>query len=214
MSKGNGSKPAMVLLLFCALGVGALAWYVKADPKAAHVTKLARNTDDFGDDAPEVTVHTHRHARPADDGDTAPETKSSEQIRLPEIKGEDVSLQSDKVDVPDGEDSKKFLAERVVKDLSLSNVTVHGVDVRNGVAVINFGGDIDAGMGSEQEGNFLKELQTGFGQFSQIKRIEIDKEGEPLESLGHIDLTDPIPVTRPGESESGSEQGSGAMPLE
>ena len=182
----------MVLMLMGALGVGALAWYVKSDPKAAHVAQIAPSADYTESKPP---IHHRRKVEDTEDKTGAP-------VQVPELQGDKVALTSDKVEVPDGEDAKKFIAEAVVKDISLENVKVLGVEVRHGVAVINFGGDIDAGMGSQQEGRMLTELQMGFGQFPEVRRIEIDKEGERLDSLGHIDLTEPISVIRPGESES------------
>ena len=207
----------MVLLLICACGAGALAWYVKADPEAAHVSKVLKTAVDAGPDTT-VVVHHRRHQTEAATDDSQNDPGTPDQVQVPEMKDQDVTLKSEKTDVPSGEDPKKFIAEEVVKDVSLENVRVHGVDVHNGVAVINFAGDIDAGMGSEQEAHFLKELQKGFGQFPEVRRIEIDKDGEPLEELGHIDLSDPLPVIRPGESDSDqgspSAQGPDAMPLE
>jgi hypothetical protein len=186
----------MVLMLMGALGVGALAWYVKGDPAAAHVAKAAPSAD-----YTEAKPPTHRQRRKPEDS----EEKTATMVQVPELQGDKVALTSDKVEVPDGEDSKKFIAEAVVRDVNLQNVKVLGVEVRHGVAVINFGGDIDSGMGSQQEGQFLTELEKGLGQFPEVRRIEIDKEGQPLDSLGHIDLTEPISVIRPGESDSESD---------
>ena len=47
-------------------------------------------------------------------------------------------------------------------------------------------------MGSMEEGAFLRALQVGFGQFTDVDKVAIEADGEPLQS-GHVDLSEPLP---------------------
>jgi hypothetical protein len=196
MAKGASSKAVVVLLLVGVCGVGALALYVKSDPLAAKVPVDMRRTDDqpaVKVERPTVTTGPIETPRPA---------KQTESVLIPSFAGGQVGSEMAKQDVPEGKDPKVFLAEEIVKGAKIENARVLGVDVHNGTAVINFADGIDTGMGSDQEALFITALQKGYGQFPEVSKLEIDKEGQPLESVGgHIDLTDGLTVTRPGSSD-------------
>ena len=64
---------------------------------------------------------------------------------------------------------------------------------------MNYNAAVGKGMGSMEEGSFIRALQVGFGQFEDVDRISVESGGKPLES-GHVDLTDPLPVIRPGQN--------------
>ncbi len=199
MSKGPGSKALLTFVFIGALGVGALALYVKTVPGASVVpAALHRHVEQS---APLVRRH---HTKPTVEN-ASEEESQGQRVRLPAIQGGKVSLAEDQTDVPAGLDPKVFVAQSVLKEDRVEGVRVMGVELRNGVAVINFSNGIDEGMGSMQEGAFLNALKAGFGQFPEVKTIQIYQDGEPLDSLGHIDLTDPISVTRPnGDSAQSS----------
>jgi hypothetical protein len=192
MGKGPGGKTVLSLFFIGALGVGALAIYVKSDPNAARVLAPMAKPSASSDE--NVAVHRH-HARHTDEDDG--QSSDSSGVYLPEIRDEHPTLKSERTEVPDGKDPMQFVAEQTLKTIRLQGVRVLNVDVRNGVAAINFDDQIDSGMGSTQEGQFLDALELAFGQFPNVKSIEIEKEGEALDSLGHIELSGPQPVTHP-----------------
>ncbi len=194
MAKGTNSKAVLIFMLVGIGGAGALAWYVKNEPGAARVPADLRVTQ------PEPSVHIERPTRTETptDGITKPATQT---ILLPVIHDGKLSPETTKAEVPEGKDPKVFVTEEIVKAAKIDNARVLGVDVHNGVAAINFANGIDSGMGSEQEGLFLTALQQAFAQFPEVRKLELDKEGQPLESLGgHIDLTDGLPVAAPAPS--------------
>src|SRR5580698_2769475 len=103
MSNSPSGKAVLVLMLIGALGVGALALYVKTEPGAARVREPA-----------EVSVSersfTHRHraaAAKSDDEQEPTQTASHhEMVFLPTIDGADVGLSKVKTEVPDGQDPR------------------------------------------------------------------------------------------------------------
>ena len=198
MSNGPSTKAVLVLMLIGACGVGALAWYVKAEPRAAKVPADLRRQDS----SPDVEISRPKRVEtPTDEPAPAHEAQT---VMLPVFADDKVGTDMKQVSVPDGQDPKIFLVGEIAKG-SHVEARVLGVDVHNGTAVLNFGNGIDDGMGSDQEALFISALQKAFAQFPEVKRLELDKESKPLESLGgHIDLTDGLPVTQPGASPSDS----------
>lgn len=193
MSNSPTGKAVLVLMLIGALGVGALAWYVKAEPGAARVRQPAEASV-----SERSFAHRHHSAAPKADDDQEPTQGQSEHeaVFVPTINGPDVTLSKTKREVPDGQQPKEFLVQEVLKADGIDGVKLLGVTMRGNTAVLNFSGDFN--MGSMQEGAFLKALQNAFGQYQDVEYIEIDQDGHPLDSLEHIDLTDPVTVIRPG----------------
>jgi hypothetical protein len=198
MSKGASSKAALVLMLIGVCGVGALAWYVKAEPKAAQVPADLRRSE-----PPTPEVRISRRSPSEETQETAP-SHTEKTVMVPVFADDKVAMDMQQTTVPEGKDPKAFLVEEVAKG-SHVEAKILGVDVHNGVAVINFGNGIDDGMSSDQEALFISALQKAFSQFDDVQKLELDKESQPLESLGgHIDLTDGLPVLRPGSAPSDS----------
>jgi hypothetical protein len=192
MANGASNKAVVVLLLIAIGGAGALAWYVKNDPNAARVTGDLRRPDE----APAPPLVRQDQTQPS--VEEQPKPTQAQTVELPVIRDGKLSAETAKADVPYGKDPKLFLAEEIVKAVKLDNAQVLNVDVRNGTAVINFGKGVDGGMGSDQEGLFLSSLQQGFAQFPEVKNLELDMEGQKLDSIGgHIDLSEGLPVGSP-----------------
>lgn len=199
----SSQKAAIVLILAGSLGVGALAFYVKSTPNASHVPDDLR------------VVENKKPPKPPKN-EAKPEEKTVETasttVRLP-VFGDDISdmgLAKEETPVPGGGDAMKFVATKIAEAAQIEGARVLGVDVRDHVAIVNYNEAIGKGMGSMEEGAFIRALQVGFGQFTQIDKVTVEKEGEPLTS-GHIDLSEPLPVVRPGAKSS---EGSDPKPVE
>lgn len=209
MSKGPSSKALLILTFVGALGVGALAWYVKSDPSAAHVPMALRADSAKSTDPSDRPIRSHRSRASQDDQAESKPNSVAVFVQVPKFESGAIAA-SQSVQVPEGVEPHKFVAEQVVKGALTSEVRVLGVDIRNRVATINFGSEVTNGMGSDEESNLIKGLQTAFGQFPNVDRIEIYREGEPVDSLGHIDLTDPIKVLSSGDRSSSARESAGA----
>ena len=188
----NGTGPAVfMLVLIGAMGAGVLAYYVQSSPSAQRVPAALRK--------PEVEVHssTSRPANPPS-VNVEVEAKPVDGVRVPKLNGGNVSLVAPETAPAEGEDPKTFVASHVLTAAGLSNVRCLGVQVRESVALVEFSKELADGVGSMEEGDFVKMLEVGFGQFSDVKKVQILIDGKPIDTLGHLELTDPLPVSEPG----------------
>lgn len=201
MSSHKGHKAAIVLMLGGALGVGALAYYVKSTPDAGHIPLEIRRHEDKKSTAGTTS-------KPETSSPLESKTPTGPTVRLPVIGEEDISLAAKETAVPEGQQPMHFVAQSVADEMKIEGARVLGIDVRDHVAVVNFNRAVEKGMGSMEEGKFLQALQMGFGQFKDIDRIAIEADGAPMTS-GHVDLSDPLPVIRPGEKPDDSDPKSG-----
>ncbi len=198
MSQNKGGRAAILLILAGGLGVGTLAYYVKSTPEAAHVPDALRAHSDRKTFAEATTTAPHEAAHPVHRD--RPKASQGETVRLP-VFGDDISdmaLDGRGTAVPGGQDAMQFVAGKIAEAAHIDGARVLNVDVRDHVAFVGYNAAVQKGMGSMEEGAFLRALQIGFGQFTDIDKIAVEANGEPLQS-GHVDLSEPLPVVRPGE---------------
>jgi hypothetical protein len=86
----------------------------------------------------------------------------------------------------------------VPKDAQLLDVKMEGA-----TAVLNFNDAFRAGYGTEDEQIVIQGILSSLAQFSEVQNVLFKINGQPLESIGNIDLSEPQPVTR--EDSKGSE---------
>jgi hypothetical protein len=198
MSNHKGGRAAILLILAGTLGVGALAYYVKSTPDASRVPdeiRVVRNQESHP--KPEATIEASETKPNAEKEPTR--TIHSNTVRIP-VFGDDISdmgLDKRETPVPSGQDGMRFVAQRIADAAHFDGARVLGVEVRDHVAIVKYNGAVAKGMGSMEEGLFLRALQVGFGQFTQIDKVTVESDGQPLQS-GHVDLGEPLPVVRPG----------------
>ena len=188
-SKGTGPAVFMLVLLG-AMGAGVLAYYVQSNPSAQRVPAALRR--------PEPEVHSSAHAQSHPSATVEVETKPVDGTLVPKLEGNNVRLVSPEKAPLEGEDPKTFVASHVLTAAGLDAVRCLGVQVKDGVALVEFSKELEDGVGSMEEGDFVKMLEVGFGQFSDVKSVQILVNGKPVDSLGHLELGDPLPVSAPG----------------
>jgi hypothetical protein len=195
MRKGLSGKALLILGLTGALGVGALAIYVKEEPGAAKVMPSL-----LGDQTAPKPIRSVTTADTEGTDTPSKPNKAEKTVYMPKIDGVEATLRSEKATVPAGKDPMQFVAAACLKEANVDGVKVRSVRLEDGLAVIDFDKTILDGMGAEQEGSFLKALQVSFGQFKNVRRVELDAENEEINSLGSIEISGPLRVVRPGES--------------
>ena len=195
MDRARGGRAAIVLVLAGGLGLGALAYYVRTTPEAGRVPDAIRRDPTV---APTTkTPPPDEPPKPVEKKTLAPETTT---VRLP-VFGDsiaDMELAKAETPVPDGASAMRFVAGRIAEAAHLDGARVLGVEVREHTAFVSYNAAVQKGMGSMEEGAFLRALQIGFGQFTGVDRVAVESDGRPLES-GHVDLAEPLAVIRPGE---------------
>ncbi len=191
-----------MLFLMGALGFGVFAAYISKTPQAARVPNELRR-----DRPTPVVKHEDRTSQPTkDDQGTKP---TAETYYIPKVSGETVKLGDAAPEVPAGEDAKKFLGNETLKAFNLGDgPAVLGVDVRDHIAVLDMNqAFVDHGYGSSQEGQLVEAMQIVYGQFPDVEKIQFMCNGQPIDSLGHLELSAPLPVEH-------SSKGSGPKPPE
>lgn len=208
MPRRSERKPAnravLILMLCAALGFGAFAAYVKSTPGALHVLVDRRRDADEPLAAPERSAPIRHH--------TEAPAKLAVSVKALVVQGSDVTL-GESEEVPQGVTPEQFMADEALKAAHVDAKLTH-VSVQNGTATVDFTSDIENGMGSEQEGAFLNALAVGLGQFPSIDKFQVTVGDKPVDSLGHIDISDPQDVQRsPAQSPAASTLGSQSTPI-
>lgn len=190
-NSGKATKSLLILLFIGVVVLAATGAYVQLLPHAhPQQSSLAQDERPSDDDSP-----TKPQGRP----DKAPPTKepSQQALMLPVVHGEDVVLSSAADQPAQGEEPAVFLANASLKAVHAEGARALSVQIKDRVALIDFSSEIQDGMGSSQEANFLKALQVSLGQLPDVDKVQITIGGQPIESLGHFDANEPIEVIRP-----------------
>lgn len=185
-------------MLIAALGVGVFAAYVRLTPSAAHVDAgVRRPAVEAPIDRPKEPVVRRSHEHGPDV--TLQETPKALAFKLPKIDGDNVSLGGPAGPVPQGIQPAVFLATETMKVLKIdgAKALTARIDGRN--AIIEFTPALEKGYGSTEEGTLIKALQTALGQVTDFDTFQLAIEGKTLDTLGQIDLSEPIPVIRDGK---------------
>jgi hypothetical protein len=196
--KNSGTKAIWVLLLIGVAGAAALAAYVRLTP-AQHVPPEMRA-------APHDTVASKVDRRPAD------QERTHVDILTPEVSGTDLHLKTQRQQVPQGENPMTYAVNQFLKNSHIvdDKAKAIGVQVKAGVAYIDFTPSFRQTYGSLDERTLLQGICTTLGQFPNVNKVQFQVDGQPLESLGNVELTDPIDVIRPGKADSGTQANAGA----
>jgi len=183
-----------MLLLVGAMGAVAVAAYVQSTPDARRVPDDLRKPEPAAqvsktNDAEPTAARPHRQ-------DSSPRRPDQTSLMVPTLDGQNVVLRAASDGPSRGEDPKVFVANAALRAVKVDGARALGVQVKDGVAVIDFNPALEQGFGSMEEGTLIKALQMGMGQFKDVDKVQIMVEGKPIESLGHFELTDPLPVIR------------------
>jgi hypothetical protein len=140
-----------------------------------------------------------RPAPKPDSDNSATNDKPGAQTALltPDVHGENVILAASTVQPAAGEEPAVFLANASLKAVHSDSAKALSVRVKNRIALIEFSPEIEDGFGSFQEANFIKALQMSLGQLPDVDKFQILVNGQPIESLGHFEVSDAQDVIRP-----------------
>lgn len=177
--KTKSTFPIWVLLCIGVFGLGALAAYVKYSGAA--------------------TVLPEDRLRVA-----GPQGKSAEQpksvtVLKPHYEDDKLLFNKEEHPVPEGVNAMVFSVNQFLEKSQVAPKDARAVScsVKDGVATIEFSKAFDRTYGTEDEHTLLDGILTTMGQFGEVESVQFDVEGQPLETLGNVDLTTPQPVMRP-----------------
>ncbi|AIE87036.1 GerMN domain-containing protein [Fimbriimonas ginsengisoli] len=185
-------------MLVAALGVIGFAAYVKMAPGASHVPEPLRRPA-IESPVGNLPSSPRRHSAGPDvkvDSHTDPD------LKVPAVQGNDVKLAHSAGKVPDGVKPMVFLANATLESLKIEKAKALGVEIKDRNALVDFNPELEKGYGSTEEGQLIKALQMALGQFPDIDTFQIVIDGKTIDSLGQIDLSEPISVIRPDGTEA------------
>ena len=148
--------------------------------------------------------------------DTVPrETKTEQQTGgdkvhafTPYYKNDDLAFRSEPMDVPKNADKYVFVIDKYLRSVKAvpQDAVLKTCKLENGVATLDFNKAFDRTYGTFDESTIINGILTVMGQFSEVSYVKFTVEGQKIDTLGNMDLTDPLEVERsPGVPASGGE---------
>lgn len=181
-AKRSNLGGVIALLLIGAAGVYGVGVYVKKTPEAEHVAPAIHRTSEDG------------NVKPADRAST--DNQSSVKILTPKSKGADLSMDEATESVPDGTDAKVFAINRFLENTHItpSNARALSIDIKGDVAYVSFNEAMQKSYGSSDERTILQGLCKTLAQFPEVKKVQFEIDGKPMDSIGNVDLSQPLDV--------------------
>lgn len=191
----KSGNPMIALMAVGVLGLGALAAYVKfggADkvpPELKRVESLQKKDVPAGKNEPEPPVE-----------------KTTVELFTPSRDSEELKFTKHRSDVPEGEDARLFALNHFLQASKIADpkAKVVGIQVKDGVALIDASPEFNQTYGTFDEEAILKGISATLAQFNDIEKVQFFVEGKPVTTLGNVDLTEPISVRTKSGSEAGA----------
>lgn len=189
MSKQTKASKAIVIgmLALGLAGVGALAIYVQGHAKAV--------TDQRADVEPVMTKPIE-----APKETTTKVATERTVVLTPVMKGMDLTFTQETKDVPQGEEPHVFAVNEYLHKIPAvpRDARLLAFELENRMAILSFNDKfVNAGFGSEDEKAVLDGIAATMGLDSAIDSVQIESDGRKVDTLGHADLSDPMPAIRP-----------------
>ena len=125
-----------------------------------------------------------------------------------DFEGNGTKLHPVEVEVPGDEDPAEGALRRLFEQGDEGNLVnpiprdtrLLSLEVKDGLATVNLSREFSDNFtgGSEEEALTIRVILRTLGQFPEITKVEFKLEGEPLETLGHVDFSGPQNVGRVG----------------
>ena len=193
MSSKRSKSNIGVILLFLvgASGAAALGLYVKA----------GHSTVPPEDRRPAAVVEKPTTPKPVEE--TKPEATTQADVLVPTMTGTDLTFKTESRPLPEGVNPMIFAVNEYLKQIPAvpKDGRLIGVEVINHTAIMQFNQTFaDNTYGSEDEKTVLDGLCATMGMFPDVNDIKLEVNGKGIDSLGHVELSDPLPVTRLSKS--------------
>jgi hypothetical protein len=182
MARSSEKSPVVPILLVCTvLAVGAVA-YIKMAP-ADKVVREVQNEQQTGGER----VH----------------------LLVPYYADHELKFTSEQFEVPRNVDPHVYVVNDYLRATRFvpKEATVKTCVIEDGTATLDFTEAFYTSYGTEDESTVVNGILNVMGQFNDVSFVRILVEGKPIDTLGNIELTDPLPVIRPeGLEPAGSAQ--------
>lgn len=120
-------------------------------------------------------------------------------VLSPHYQGGELSFIATETDVPKGEDPHVFAVNEYLSKVKAvpQDGRLKSCQVSNGVATADFTPALQSGYGTEDEQTVVNGILAAFGAFDDVKYVRFLVDGQPIDTLGNIELKDPQPVLHP-----------------
>jgi hypothetical protein len=186
--KGPTTKTLLIVALCGAAIVGSLAAYVKLTP-----------ADRVPEDQRRVEAPAKPRIEPQIDVSVEKAPEGRVYVFEPFFDGNDLKFNTRMADVPKGTSPETYALGAFLEAsrIPAPEARVLDVDVRNGLAAVSFNSAFAGGYGSSDEQVLIEGIRRSLGQFPAINEFELYIDGTKMETLGSVELSEPVPVIRP-----------------
>lgn len=186
--KGPTTKTLLIVALCGAAIVGSLAAYVKLTP-----------ADRVPEDQRRVESPAKPRVEPKVDVSVQKAPEGRVYVFEPYFEGNDLKFNTRMADIPRETPPEVFVLTAFLEASRIPDPSarVLGVDVRDGLAAVSFNSAFAGGYGSTDEQVLIEGIRRSLGQFPAINEVELYIDGTKMETLGSVELAEPLPVIRP-----------------
>ena len=179
----KSSRTVLIVILGSALGLSGLAFY--ASKGDANKIPAQERRQSFGEPSVEVQVK--------------PKTSLGKvEVFNATYKGDDLVFSSTELSVPKDESPIVFSLNEYLDTLEFVDKKARVVGAvlseESGEVKISCTQGMRQTYGTEDESTLFNGIRVVLGQFPQIKTFKLLIEGQPIETFGSVDLTEPITV--------------------
>lgn len=182
-SKGDKSLIVSVLLV-CAVVAAGVTAYIKFAPadKVVNEVKQTEQQEQLG---------------------------GGVRVLTPYYANDDLKFTEKLVDVPPDADPMVFAVNTYLRTVTYvpKDAQVNTVTVYEGIATLDFNAPFETTYGTFDEKTVVDGILATMGQFEDVSFVKFTVEGRQLETLGNLELVDPLGVIRlqqlasPGDAE-------------
>ena len=119
----------------------------------------------------------------------------------PSYQDDKMVLKPTPINVPPGRTKLFAAVSELIRDEKLfpKGVKLLSAEVKGRTAELNFSEELRAGYSTDEEEALLKSLSATVGQFPEVDNMRILVSGSAVDTLGNVELSDPLPVMRNGK---------------
>ncbi|MBL8060497.1 MAG: GerMN domain-containing protein [Chthonomonas sp.] len=146
----------------------------------------------------ERRLPTQRNGKPVQ---PQPDSTKRETVTVikPRYEGDAIKYDRHHSEVPEGENKMVFAVNEYLRESGIAPKEARATKAHlseKGELKLEFNDAFDRTYGSEEERSLVDGILHSLGQFKEIVNVQFFIGDQPMETLGHIDLTAPQPVLR------------------
>lgn len=194
-SKHNRNGTLWIVLLVGAMGGAALTQVVTGGSTMNVPPDQLRTENKPAPDKNSAAISSIKQ----NDSSMAMEDQVKIKVVIPKYNDKgDLSFSNSIATVPDKENRYLFAINAFLKAAKVTEPKAKAISavVRGKVLFIEFNEAFATGYGTEDEETLVNGVCRSAGQFSEVNQVQFMFNGKPLETLGSVELSSPLSVTR------------------